>query len=90
MHSLASALALRAPLMFAEEFLGADLHAEVCSDMSGTDIPGIVKCTYSSEQSYDDESDDADEDVQPKPTLNEARSALSVLLGFTEAINKLD
>ena len=76
--------------MSAEEFLGADLHAEVCSDMSDTDILEIVKGTHSSKQNYDDESDDADEDIQPKPTLKEARSALSVLLRFTEAENKLD
>ena len=58
--------------------------------MSDTDILGIVKGTHSSEQNYDDESDDADEDIQPKPTLKEARSALSVLLRFTDAENKLD
>ena len=65
--------------MSAEEFPGADLHAEVCTDMSDTDILGNMKGTYSSEQNYDDESDNADEDIQPKPTLKEARSALSVL-----------
>ena len=60
--------------MSAEEFLGADLHAE--ADMSDTDILGIVKGTHSSEQNYDDESDDADEDIQPKPKIKEARATL--------------
>ena len=63
---------------------------EVCSDMSDTDILEMVKGTYSSEQNYDDESDDADGDIQLKPTLKEARSALSVLLRFTEPANKMD
>ena len=58
--------------MSAVEFLGADLHAEVCSDMIDTDILEIVKGTHFSEQNYDDESDDADEDIQLKPTLKEA------------------
>ena len=49
-----------------------------------------VKGTHSFEQNYDDGSDDADKDIQSKSMLKEARSALSGLLRFTEAENKLE